>query len=382
MQGPLAGTTVVDLTRILSGPYCTMMLADLGARVIKVERPEGGDDARSIGPFAAGGSAYFASINRGKESIGLDLREPADRTLFDALLGRADVLVENFRPGALDKLGYAWEGLHARWPRLVVVSISGFGQTGPLRERPAYDMVVQAMGGVMSITGEPGGRPTRVGTSIGDIAAGMFAAYGCVAALYERTRTGVGARVDVSMLDGQVALLENAIARFVTTGDVPGPIGSRHPSITPFGVFQARDASLVVAAGNDPLFGRLCEALGAPGLAADPRFGSNADRCEHEAELKAALEVALARDDVEGWLERLSRAGIPCAPVQNVAQVLEHAQVRARHMVLPIDDPSYRGVVVAGNPVKISTLPERASAAPPPALGQHRESILRELGLA
>jgi CoA:oxalate CoA-transferase len=355
MQGPLAGTTVVDLTRILSGPYCTMMLADLGARVIKVERPEGGDDARSIGPFAAGGSAYFASINRGKESIGLDLREPADRTLFDALLGRADVLVENFRPGALDKLGYAWEGLHARWPRLVVVSISGFGQTGPLRERPAYDMVVQAMGGVMSITGEPGGRPTRVGTSIGDIAAGMFAAYGCVAALYERTRTGVGARVDVSMLDGQVALLENAIARFVTTGDVPGPIGSRHPSITPFGVFQARDASLVVAAGNDPLFGRLCEALGAPGLAAD---------------------------DVEGWLERLSRAGIPCAPVQNVAQVLEHAQVRARHMVLPIDDPSYRGVVVAGNPVKISTLPERASAAPPPALGQHRESILRELGLA
>ncbi len=374
--GPLAGILVVDLTRILSGPYCTMMLCDLGARVIKVERPGSGDDARDIGPFTPAGSAYFASVNRGKESIDLDLKQPEDRRVFEALLERADVLVENFRPGTMQKLGYGWAEAHARWPRLVYVSVSGFGDSGPLRERPAYDMVVQAMGGVMSITGQAGGKPTRVGTSIGDIAAGMFAATGTIAALHQRNNTGLGARVDVSMLDSQVALLENAIARYVTSGEVPGPIGSRHPSITPFGAFETKRGQLVIAAGNDGLFRKLCGVLGRPALAADARFATNAERCANETALKAALESALASDDVETWLARLEAAELPCAPVQNVAEVLAHPQVRARNMALPIDAPEYAGVLVAGNPLKISTQQDAATAKAPPKLGEHREAIL------
>ncbi len=379
-RGPLAGITVVDLTRILSGPYCTMMLADLGARVIKVERPGTGDDARAIGPFTEAGSAYFASINRGKESIDLDLKEPDDRRIFEALAARADALVENFRPGAMEKLGYGWTEAHARWPRLVYVSVSGFGDTGPLRERPAYDMVVQAMGGIMSITGEADGKPTRVGTSIGDIAAGMFAATATTAALHQRNATGRGARVDVSMLDAQVALLENAIARLVTSGQVPGPIGSRHPSITPFGAFETKHGQIVIAAGHDGLFRKLCEVLGTPALAADSRFGTNADRCANEPALKAALEAALANADAATWLARFEAAEVPCAPVQNVAEVLAHPQVRARNMALPIDAPEYAGVLVAGNPMKLSTQRDATAAKPPPRLGEHKQAILEELG--
>jgi CoA:oxalate CoA-transferase len=381
-DGPLTGITVVDLTRVLSGPYCTMMLRDLGARVIKVERHDTGDDARAIGPFAADGSMYFASINRGKESIDLDLKSDADRQVFDALLERADVLVENFRPGAMERLGYSWESVETRWPRLVVVSISGFGQTGPFRDRPAYDMIVQAMGGLMSITGESGGAPTRVGTSIGDIAAGMFGAYGAVAALYQRNRTGKGSHVDVSMLDGQVALLENAIARYVTTGEIPGPIGSRHPSISPFGAFRARDGLLVIAAGNDALFRRLCETLGIPEVGRDSRFATNDDRCTRESELRAELERALSADDVDSWLVRLEAAGLPSASVNDVGEVLDHPQVRARNMVVPIEGPDFKGLMVAGNPVKLSTQAETSSVEPPPRLGEHRQRILEELGLA
>jgi CoA:oxalate CoA-transferase len=377
--GPLAGITVVDLTRILSGPYCTMMLADLGARVIKVERPGTGDDARAFGPFTAAGSAYFASVNRGKESIDLDLKRPEDRRVFEALIDRADVLVENFRPGAMQKLGYGWAAAHARWPRLVYVSVSGFGDSGPLRERPAYDMVVQALGGIMSITGEAGGRPTRVGTSIGDIAAGMFAATGTIAALHQRHATGEGARVDVSMLDSQVALLENAIARYVTSGEVPGPIGSRHPSITPFGAFDTQRGQVVIAAGTDALFRKLCGVLGTPQLAADPHFAGNSERCANEPALRAALESVLASADAATWLARFEAAELPCAPVQNVAEVLAHPQVLARNMALAFDAPEYAGVLVAGNPIKLSTQIDEPRAKAPPKLGEQREAILAAL---
>jgi CoA:oxalate CoA-transferase len=368
-RGPLADVTVVDLSRILAGPYCTLVLANLGARVIKVERPGGGDDARAIGPFTAAGSAYFASVNHGKESVALDLKRAPDRAAFERLVGSADVLVENFRPGTMEKLGYGWRKALRRWPRLVYVSVSGFGDTGPLRTRPAYDMVVQAMGGIMSITGEPGGKPTRVGTSIGDIAAGLFAAIGAIGALRQRELTGRGARVDVAMLDAQVALLENAIARYVTSGEVPGPIGSRHPSITPFGAFETRRGQIVIAAGNDGLFRELCELIGAPGLARDPRFATNAQRCANEPALRAAIERALASDSAEAWLARFEAAELPCAPVQNVAEVLAHPQTRARNMALPIDAPAYAGFLVAGNPVKLSTMRERTKAQPPPELG-------------
>jgi CoA:oxalate CoA-transferase len=351
------------------------MLANLGARVIKLERPGTGDDARAIGPFTAAGSAYFASVNHGKESVALDLKRASDRRAFEALVDAADVLVENFRPGTMEKLGYGWRRAKKRWPRLVYVSVSGFGDSGPLRTRPAYDMVVQAMGGIMSITGEAGGKPTRVGTSIGDIAAGMFAATATIAALHQRQLTGEGARVDVAMLDAQVALLENAIARYVTSGDVPGPIGSRHPSITPFGAFDTARGQVVIAAGHDSLFRKLCEVLGAPELARDERFATNGARCANEPALRAAIERTLASADSATWLARLEAAELPCAPVQDVAEVLAHPQVRARNMALPIDAPEYAGVLVAGNPMKISTMRERKKAKRPPALGRGARSL-------
>jgi CoA:oxalate CoA-transferase len=381
-RGPLAGVTVVDLSRVLAGPYCTMILADLGARVIKVERPGTGDDARHIGPFVGGSSAYFASVNRGKESIALDLAAAADRAVFERLLGIADVLVENFRPGVLDRLGYGWEKLHVKWPSLVVASISGFGQTGPYAARPAYDMVVQAMGGIMSITGEPGGDPVRVGSSIGDIAAALFAAIGVVTALYERATTGVARQVDVAMLDGQVGILENALVRFSATGVAPGPLGARHPSITPFAVFRAAGGThLVIAAGNNTLFTQLSQVLGRPELATDPRFATNELRCSNEPALKAELEASLATRPADEWLELLHVADLPCAPINDVAAVLNDPQVRARTMAVTIDDPKMPGLTVAGNPIKLSGHVDPAVRPAAPALDADRDEILAELGL-
>jgi len=374
--GPLAGLVVVDLTRVLAGPYCTLVLADLGARVIKVERPGAGDDARQVGPFVGGRSAYFLSLNRGKESLALDLRAPADRVLFERLLARADVLVENFRPGVMERLGYGADALRARFPRLVAASVSGFGQTGPLADRPAYDLVVQAMGGIMSITGAEGGGPTRVGTSIGDLAAGLFAAVGILAALRHRDAGGAATPIDVAMLDCQVALLENAIARLAATGRTPAPIGNRHPSITPFEAYPTADGHVVVAAGNDALFRRLAETVGAPALADDPRFATNAARCEHVAALRDALSVPLRRAPTADWLARFSEAGIPCGPIQDVAQVMAHPQVRARNMIVDVRDPALGTFPVAGNPIKSTAFADPPTRPPAPALDADRAAIL------
>jgi CoA:oxalate CoA-transferase len=375
--GPFAGLFVVDLTRVLAGPFCTMVLADLGARVVKVERPGHGDDARAIPPFTGGRSAYFASVNRGKESIALDLRDAADRRVFEALLARADVLVENFRPGTMEKLGYGWDALRERHPRLVYAATSGFGHDGPHARRPAYDVIVQAMGGIMSLTGHPGGPPTRVGTSIGDIAAGLFTAIGIGAALHQRAATGRGTKVDVAMLDAQVAILENAIARYAATGEVPGPLGNRHPAIAPFAALRAADGYLVVAAGNDGLFARLCDVLGCPAVAVDPRFATNAGRVADVDALHAALEAALAARPVADWLARLEAAGVPCGPLQDVAQVLRDPQVVARNMVIRSG-----GAPMAGNPIKLAGAPDPAERPAAPALDEHRAALLRELGLA
>ena len=366
MNGPLSDITVVDLSRVLAGPYATMVLSDLGARVIKVERPGRGDDARGFGPFRGDRSVYFESLNRGKSARGLDLGDPGDRQEFEGLLGEADVLVENFRPGTLERMGYGWDVLHARWPRLVYAAVSGFGQTGPYAERPAYDMVVQAMGGLMSLTGHPGGPPTRVGTSVGDIAAGLFAAIGILSALHDRLRTGLGQMVDIAMLDCQVAILENAIARYGATGRVPGPLGARHPSITPFDAYRASDRPLVIAAGNDILFSTLCETLGRPDLGDDPRFATNEARTEHAEALGDEIEKVLSTDTAAAWQVRLEGAGIPCGPINDIAAVVTDPGVRARNMIVSVGLPDGSTLEMAGNPVKLSGHDDPVTREPAP----------------
>ena len=383
-DGPLAGVTVLDLTRVLAGPYCTMVLSDLGARVIKVERPGSGDDARAIGPFVETDgereSAYFLSLNRGKLSIALDLKNDTDRGTFERLTAQADVLVENFRPGTMEKLGYGWDALHARHPRLIYAATSGFGHSGPYSRRPAYDMVVQAMGGIMSLTGTPGGPPTRVGSSIGDIAAGLFTAIGVNAALFERGQTGLGRKIDVAMLDSQVAILENAIARYQATGEVPGPLGARHPSITPFEAFRTADGFVVIAAGNDNLFGRLCATLGCPALAEQEEFASNEMRTRHHDSLRGELESALGRETTATWLQRLEAAEIPCGPINDVSQVLADEQVRARNMVVSVPGPGDRPVEIAGNPIKLDGVDDPKTRPAAPRLDADRQRILDALG--
>jgi CoA:oxalate CoA-transferase len=379
MTGPLSDLLIIDLSRVLAGPYATMVLADLGARVIKVERPDGGDDARAYGPFMGGHSAYFASINRGKQSIALDLKAPADRAVFDALLAKADVLVDNYRPGVMARLGYGWDALHARFPRLIHAATSGFGHTGPDAQKAAYDMVVQAMGGIMSVTGWPGGPPVRVGTSIGDITAGLFTVIGILSAVHDRTTTGVGQFVDVAMLDGQIAILENAIARYAATGESPGPLGARHPSITPFAAYQCADAPIVIAAGNDQLFVALCRALALPGD--DPRFASNDARSRNADALADVLESVLQTRSVADWLPVLESAGVPCGPLNNIGQALANRQVQARNMVVQTALPDGTPLIAAGNPVKLSAHADPATRAPAPALDGDRAAILKELGL-
>jgi len=380
VQAPLAGVTVLDLSRVLAGPYCTMILADLGARVIKVENPRGGDDSRAYGPFVQGVSAYFMSVNRGKESIALDLKAAPDRQLFESILPGVDVLVENFRPGTMEKLGYGWEQLRARHPSLIYAATSGFGHTGPYRDRAAYDMVVQAMGGIMSLTGQPNSPPTRVGTSIGDIVAALFTAIGIVSALYDRRTGGCGRKIDVSMLDCQVAILENAVARFAALGEVPGPIGARHPSITPFAAFQAADGFIVIAAGNDELFRRLCDVLGLAALALDPRFSTNPERTRNHAALAIQIESALLRGSVTQWLDRLTDAGVPCSPINSIDQTLNDPQVRARNMVAYSDDPVAGRLVMAGNPIKMTGLADPAERPAAPRLDSDRARIVQQFG--
>ncbi len=377
-SGPLSGVIVLDLTRVLAGPFCTLLLNDLGARVIKVESPAG-DDARHIGPFVKGKSAYFMSLNRGKESIVLDLNDATDRASFEKLLEKADVLVENFRPGTMEKLGYGFETLHQRHPRLIYAAASGFGHSGPQANRPAYDMVVQAMGGIMSLTGYPGGPPTRVGTSIGDVTAGLFTAVGIAAALYRRAQGGDGVKIDVAMLDCQIAILENAIARYYATGEVPGPLGARHPSITPFAAFHAKDGYIVVAAGNDRLFARLCDTIGRADLSANPLFASNELRTQHAGALQTEIEQALCARGCDEWLRILEAAGVPCGPINDIAHALADPQIAARNMVVTAEDESAGTLRMAGNPIKISGFPDPLVRAPAPDLGQDQVPVLREL---
>lgn len=373
---PLAGVTVVDLTRVLAGPFCTLVLSNLGARIIKVERPGSGDDARSIGPFVGGKSLYFSSLNYGKESIALDLRAAGDREIFDALVARADVLVENFRPGVMERLGYGWETIRERWPGLIYAATSGFGHTGPLRERPAFDMVVQAMGGVLSLTGYPDQPPARVGVSIGDIVAGLFLGIGIVSALGKRRDTGLGTKIDVAMFDCQLAILENALTTHLVTGARPGRLGTRHPNIAPFQAFEAKDGPLVVCAGHDAHFERLCRAVGRPELPGDARFSTPDARRQHADDLERELVAALRTRTAADWLARFEAEEIPCAPINSVADAVKNPQVAARNMVVAIPDDAIGTLFVAGNPVKIDGVPEATGHRPPPALDADRDPIL------
>jgi CoA:oxalate CoA-transferase len=385
-KGPLSGILVVDLTRVLAGPYATLMLNELGARIIKVESPRTGDDSRHVGPFVktpAGKtkSGYFMSVNRGKESIALDLKAESDRKIFDALLARADVLIENFRGGTMEKLGYGYEALKEKYPRLVYCAVSGFGHTGPYAKRPAYDMVVQAMGGVMSLTGHPDSPPTRVGTSTGDLSAGLFGVIGILTALYDRKTTGRGQKVDISMLDSQVALLENAIARYVATGEVPGRLGSRHPSIAPFAAFATKDGHIAIAAGNNDLFVRTAKVLGREDLVTDARFTSNPKRVQNHESLHEEMEVALSAKPSKEWLALLDTAGVPSGPLNNVAQVMEDPQVLHRNMIITSLDPELGPIRMQGNPVKLSAYEDPKTRPAAPELDADRAAILKELGL-
>ena len=361
MPGPLDGITVLDLTRILAGPFCTMTLSDLGAEIIKIEHPNGGDPARGNGPFIEGYSSYFLSVNRGKRSVTLDLHTSRGVELLRRLAEKADVLVENFRPGTMDRFGLGPEDLMRRAPGLIYCSISGFGQTGPYAGLPALDIIVQGMGGIMSITGEPGGPPVRPGTSIGDIAGGLYGAVGVLSALVERAVSGKGQHVDIGMMDCQLAIQENALARFFATGEVPGPIGTRHPIATPFQAFEAADGWIVVAVFgglNDrwPLF---CAVIDRVDLIDDPDYETGWTRTQHYDRLAPVLNEALRARTVDDWVARFREAGIPCGPLNRIDQVAADPQVAARGMIVEAQGPGGEKLKVVASPVNLSrtTLP-------------------------
>jgi CoA:oxalate CoA-transferase len=382
VAGPLSGIVVLDLTRVLAGPYCTMILADLGARVLKVESPGSGDDSRGYGPFVNGKSAYFMAMNRGKESIALDLKAPGDRRIFEQLLPKVDVLVENFRPGAMERLGYGWETLCEQYPRLIYAAASGFGQTGPYKARPAYDMVVQGMGGIMSITGQPGGPPTRVGASVGDLTAGLFTTIGISSALHHRAESGRGMKIDVAMLDCQVAILENALSRYFLSGKSPAPLGARHPSIAPFAAYKTADGHIIIACGTDALYRKFCAAIERPALVDDARFVINDKRSDNVDALTAEIESALAGHGTAHWLDLLEKLGIPCGPINDIAAIANDPHIAARNMIVGIEDPEAGSLKVAGNPIKMSAFADRTMRAAAPGIDRDRARILEDFGIS
>ena len=382
LAGALNGFRVLDLSRILSGPYCTMVLADFGAEVIKVERPDSGDDTRQWGPpFLDGESAYYLSINRNKRSITVDLGQAAGREIIYALVRTSDVAVENFRPGTADRIGVGYERLRQENPRLVYCSISGFGQDGPYRDRPGYDALAQAMSGMMAITGEPGGPPTKHGMSIADIGAGMWAALAIVAALLARERTGEGQFIDISLLDAQLSWLSYAAGAFFATGEDPARYGSAHPSIVPYQPFATADGHLMLAVGNDRLWQRFCDVVGQPELATRPGYATSAERVVNRDTVIALVAAIMRERSTAAWMDVLGAAGIPAGPINSVGQALTDAHVLAREMVVALPHPTVGSVSTIGNPARFSGTPVEIRSAPP-LLGQHTDDILRSLGYA
>lgn len=383
MATPLDGIKVLDLTRVLAGPYATMLLCDLGAEVIKIEQPGTGDESRNFGPFKNGFSLYFMSVNRGKRSITLNLKTQRGREIFLQLVKQCDVVVENFRPGTMQKLGLDYDTLKAVSPSLIYAACSGFGQTGPSAQQGAYDMIIQGMGGIMSITGEPPSpdekrAPVRVGTSISDITAALFTTIGILSALHHRHQTGRGQLVDVAMLDSLVAVLENAVVRYFATGEVPQPLGSRHPAITPFEAFASADGYVIIAIGNDTLWEKFCEHVGRRELISDARFRTNADRTANHSELFPVLSEILRQRTTDAWIDALEKIGVPCGPINAMDKVVNHPQVQAREMITQVVHQITGAVEVPGMPIKLSETPGSVNA-PAPSLGEHTIAVLTEL---
>jgi CoA:oxalate CoA-transferase len=378
-QQPLRGVRVLDLTRVLAGPFCTMNLADLGAEVIKIEVPGRGDDSRSFAPtMPSGDSGYFYSVNRGKRSITLDLRIEEGAAVFLALAAKSDVVVENFSPGTMDRFKAGYAQLKAANPKIILCSISGFGQTGPQTSAPAYDIVAQALGGTMSITGNPGGEPVRCGVSVGDLSAALYGVIAIMAALRVRDRDGVGNHVDIAMLDCQVAMLEDALARYSVSGKIPGRIGTRHPSITPFQQFRAADDYFVMGAGNEAIWLRFCDAIAMPHLKEDARFLTNADRTANHPKLEAILAGVFATHPRDHWLRILADASVPCAPIANVEEVTRDPHLAARNMILHAEHSQFDGLIVPGSPLKSVSTGDNTDipSTRAPRLGESTDEVL------
>ncbi len=378
MAGPLKGVIVLDMTWALAGPYCTMMLSDLGAEVIKVENPDGGDNTRQSFPFVEGVSSYFLSINRGKKSVTVNLRHPEGKQIILALAKKSDVLVENFRPGVMDRLGLGYAALREANPKLIYAACSGFGQKSPYAHRPAYDVVVQAMGGTLSITGETGGPPVRVGFSIGDIGGGIFTALGILAALHERQQSGEGQMLDIAMLDGQIALVENAIARFLATGEVPQRIGTRHPLRTPFQAFPTQDGHIVLAAGQEHFWVKFCQVINRQDLLTDERFKDNPSRTKNHDQLEAILNEITQTKKTAEWVALMEKSDIPCGPVNSIDQVVSDPHTAAREMIIPVEHSKAGSLKVVNSPLKLSRTPVKIEKASP-ELGEHTDEILQNL---
>ena len=375
-KGALAGIRVLDLTRVLAGPYCTMFLGDLGAEVVKVEQPGVGDDTRGWGPpFAGGESAYFLCTNRNKKSLTVDLKSADGIALIKQLAGQADVLIENFRPGAMDRLGLGEKALRAGNPKLVYASLSGFGADGPMADIPGYDLIVQAWGGLMSITGTNESGPLKVGVAIIDLVAGLMLGKAIVAALYAREKLGVGQTIDTSLLEAEVATLINAGSNYLIGDKIPGRWGNAHPTIVPYQSFQTADSFLVLGAASESIWKRLCPALSRAELADDPRFAKNSDRVENRHELIAILSAIFMTQTTEHWVAALNQADVPCAPVQTIDQVFAAPQVLHRNMLVEVDHPTAGKIRMAGIPVKFSATPASVRL-PPPLLGEHNEDVL------
>ncbi len=379
---PLEGLVILDMTRVLAGPFAAMMFADMGADVIKIERPDGGDDTRAYPPFQKGESAYFMSLNRGKKSVTLNLKDPRGKEILKELAKKSDALIENFKPGTMDKLGLGYDDLKKVNPRLIYAASSGFGQTGPYSSRPAYDLIIQGMGGMMSVTGPDKDTPTKVGSSVADIFAGLFTVIGILSAVNVRNKTGRGQLVDVAMLDCMVAVLENAISRYLVSGEIPHPIGNRHPSISPFTTLATSDGAMNVAVGNDAIWGRLCDVLGMEEEKTDPRFADNAARVENFDALKKILEEHTKKNTTEHWLREFEAVNIPSGPINDIAHVVNDPQVLARKMIVDVVHPVAGAMKIPGVPIKFSDTPAEIEA-PAPLLGENTENVLTSfLGLS